>query len=164
MHKNLPAPGMPSIRSRPSRCSNENPRDPMEEKPNAHRPHSARGGRPRKAQADRRTQRVLVRMRAGEKTRVQKAAARAGLSVSAYVRRKSLDTTITPRVSRRTRDHLRDLGVRINAVARQANMVGRLPDDQRLDALLDELRAALRELGADLAERPARGGQLGEGS
>ena len=92
-------------------------------------------------------------MQTREKTRVQKAASRTGLSVSEYVRRKFFDTTITPRVSAKTRDHLRDIGVRINAAARQANTEGHLPDDRRLDALLGELRAILRGLESDLEKR-----------
>lgn len=81
--------------------------------------------------------------------------------MSEYVRRKFLDTTVTPRVSAKTRDHLRDLGVRFNAVARQANTEGRPPNDGRLDVLLDELRVALRRLEADLTEQAEATGPTG---
>ena len=161
MHKNLsPPPTGRFIRSRrgqgPCRCSSENPTTrPMTEVPDDSQPDRSRGGRPPKAPADRRTHRLLVRMKVREKTRVRRAAARAGLSVSEHIRRKVLVPAVSPRVSRETRDRLRELGVRLNAFARQANTEGRVPDDARLADLLDELRTILRGLRRDLSEHTA---------
>ena len=83
------------------------------------------------------------------------AAARAGLSVSEHIRRKVLAPGVRPRVSRETRDRLRELGVRINTFARQTNTEGRVPNDAHLTGLLDELRTILRGLKLNLEERAA---------
>ena len=98
-----------------------------------------------------RRSRVLFRLKAREKVRIQKAAARSGLTVSAYVRGKMLVDGPKPRVSREVRDQLRDLGVRTNAFARQANLEGQVPSEAQLDALLAELRQMLRRLDLDLS-------------
>ena len=125
----------------------------MTEEPDDPQPNRSRGGRPPKAPVDRRTHRLLVRMKVREKARVRKAAARAGLSVSEHIRRKALVPGVRPRVSRETRDRLRELGVRLNAFARQANVEGRVPNQAHLDGLLNELRQMLRRLQRDLGNR-----------
>ena len=98
----------------------------------------------------RRRSRVLIRLKAREKVRIQKAAARSGLPLSAYVRSKALVDGPKPRVSREVRDRLRNLGARTNAFARQANIEGRVPNEAQLDGLLDELRQMLHGLHRDL--------------
>ena len=128
----------------------------MTEVPDDPEPNRSQGGRPSKAPADRRTHRLLVRMKVREKARVREGAARAGLSVSEHIRRKVLVPTVRPRVSREIRDRLRKLGVRTNAFARQANTEGRVPNEARLADLLDELHTILRGLHRDLDD-PAAG-------
>ena len=113
------------------------------------RPDRSRGGRPRKAPASRRTRRVLFRLKAREKERIQSAAARAGLTVSEFVRRKALVAPPSPRVTRLEREELRDLGTRLNVVARRANAGGHV-NDAELAPLLDEVREVLRKLWLDL--------------
>ena len=118
----------------------------MTEEPDDPQPNRSRGGRPPKAPADRRTPRLLVRMGAREKTRIQNAATRAGLSLSEHVRRKTLVDGPKPRVSFGVRDRIRHLGVRLNALARRSNATGQVGDGAELDVLLGELREVLREV------------------
>lgn len=102
-------------------------------------------------------------MSADEKAGLQGSAAEAGLSVSEYVRRRSLGRPVTARADRETRVLLRRIGVNLNQLARASNAAAasvaasNVVDGQpaggpesfevRVACALDELRVALVALG-----------------
>ena len=90
------------------------------------------GGRPKKAPGEARSERVYVSLKPGESGAVKRAAAGAGLSVSAYARRRLLGKAVAPlEVSakidgaqaelRRSAVELSRVGVNLNQLARWAN-------------------------------------------
>ena len=129
-----------------------------------------RGGRPGGAT---RVLKVEVRVSADEKAGLQGSAAEAGLSVSEYVRRRSLGHPVTARADRETRVLLRRIGVNLNQLARAANAAasnaaasnavdGRPaggPEDNsfktRVACSLEELRVALAAVGDGPPAGPA---------
>lgn len=122
-------------------------------------PGRSRGGRPRKSPASRRTRRILFRLKAREKARIQSAAARAGITLSEHVRRKALVASPKPKATRLKREELRGLGTRLNVAAHRANAEGRV-DEAQLVPLLGEVRKVLRKLRLDLND-PAVDAQEG---
>lgn len=105
----------------------------------------SKGGRPKKGA--RRGAKVEIRVNADEKTGLQLSAGEAGLTVSEYVRRRSLGRPVTARADRETRVLLRRIGVNLNQLARAANTSGTSASEERLGEALAELRAALATLG-----------------
>ena len=69
--------------------------------------------------------------------------------MSEHVRRKVLVASPKPRVTRLKREELRDLGTRLNVVARRANVERRV-DESQLAPLLDEVCEVLHKLRLDL--------------
>lgn len=104
----------------------------------------SKGGRPKGA---RRGAKVELRLSADEKASLQQSAGEAGLTVSEYVRRRSLGRPVAARADRETRVLLRRIGVNLNQLARSANTSGASASEQRLYEALTELRAALASLG-----------------
>lgn len=107
-------------------------------------PARKRGGRPRGA---RRGGKVEVRVSAAEKRGLRDAAAEAGLTVSEYVRRRSLGQPVVARADRETRVLLRRIGVNLNQLARAANTSGSAAPERLLREALAEVRRVLAELG-----------------
>ena len=108
------------------------------------RPPRKKGGRPR---GRRRTEKVEVRVSPAEKTELRGSAREAGLTVSEYVRRRSLGQPVAARADRETRVLLRRIGVNLNQLARAANASGAAAQDRPLCDALAELRRALADLG-----------------
>ena len=105
-----------------------------------------RGGRPKKTEATGRASRVHVLLTVGEKTRVREAARRGGLSISEYVRRRTLGRPVTSRVDADVERQLRRIGVNLNQLARVANAAGQVERGADLDALVGEIRRSIRVL------------------
>ena len=78
-----------------------------------------------------------------EKARVREAARRGGLSISEYVRRRTLGRPVTSRVDADAERQLRRIGVNLNQLARIANAAGQVERSPDLDALLAEVRRAI---------------------
>lgn len=104
----------------------------------------SKGGRPK---GSRRGAKVELRVSVDEKASLQRSAVEAGLSVSEYVRRRSLGRPVAARADRETRVLLRRIGVNLNQLARTANTSGASASEERLGEVLTELRAALASLG-----------------
>lgn len=102
-----------------------------------------RGGRPKKTEAAGRASRVHVLLTATEKARVREAARQGGLSISEYVRRRTLGRAVTSRMDADAERQLRRIGVNLNQLARVANAAGHLERGADLDALVTELRQAI---------------------
>ena len=103
-----------------------------------------KGGRPR---GTRRSAKVEVRVSAAEKAALQGSAREAGLTVSEYVRRRSLGQPVTARADRETRVLLRRIGVNLNQLARAANTSGATAASGPLEEALAQLRRVLTGLG-----------------
>jgi hypothetical protein len=103
-----------------------------------------KGGRPK---GSRRGEKVEVRVSAAEKADLRGAAREAGLTVSEYVRRRSLGQPVVARADRETRVLLRRIGVNLNQLARAANASGTSAPQRQLDDALAELRRVLAGLG-----------------
>ena len=103
-----------------------------------------KGGRPR---GSRRGTKVEVRVSAAEKAALQGSAREAGLTVSEYVRRRSLGQPVTARADRETRVLLRRIGVNLNQLARVANTSGATAASGPLEEALAQLRRVLTGLG-----------------
>lgn len=102
-----------------------------------------RGGRPKKTEATGRASRVHVLLTVTEKGRVREAARRGGLSISEYVRRRTLGRPVTSRVDADAERQLRRIGVNLNQLARVANTAGQVERGADLDALVAEIRRAI---------------------
>ena len=103
-----------------------------------------KGGRPK---GSRRGAKVEVRVSAAEKAGLQCSAREAGLTVSEYVRRRSLGQPVVARADRETRVLLRRIGVNLNQLARVANTSGATAASGPLEEALAELRDVLAGLG-----------------
>ena len=103
-----------------------------------------KGGRPR---GSRRGEKVEVRVSAAEKSDLRSSAREAGLTVSEYVRRRSLGQPVVARADRETRVLLRRIGVNLNQLARAANTSGARGPERQLGDALAELRGVLAGLG-----------------
>ena len=103
-----------------------------------------KGGRPK---GSRRGEKVEVRVSAAEKADLRSSACEAGLTVSEYVRRRSLGQPVVARADRETRVLLRRIGVNLNQLARAANASGTSAPQRQLDDALAELRRVLVGLG-----------------
>ena len=103
-----------------------------------------KGGRPR---GSRRGEKVEVRVSAVEKADLRSSAREAGLTVSEYVRRRSLGQPVVARADRETRVLLRRIGVNLNQLARAANASGDPAPQRLLGDALAELRRVLAGLG-----------------
>lgn len=103
-----------------------------------------KGGRPR---GSRRREKVEVRVSAAEKADLRGSAREAGLTVSEYVRRRSLGQPVAAWADRETRVLLRRIGVNLNQLARAANTSGASAPGRQLDEALGELRRVLAGLG-----------------
>lgn len=101
-----------------------------------------KGGRPR---GSHRGDKVEVRVSALEKADLRGSAREAGLTVSEYVRRRSLGQPVVARADRETRVLLRRIGVNLNQIARAANTSG--ASERQLGDALGELRRVLAGLG-----------------
>ena len=102
-----------------------------------------RGGRPKKTEATGRASRVHVLLTVAEKARVREAARRGGLSISEYVRRRTLGRPVTSRVDADAERQLRRIGVNLNQLTRVANAAGQVERGADLDALVAEIRRAI---------------------
>ena len=107
------------------------------------RRQTRRGGRPKKTEATSRASRVHVLLTVAEKTRVREAARRGGLSISEYVRRRTLGRPVTSRMDADAERQLRRIGVNLNQLARVANAAGQVERGVDLDALVVEVRRAV---------------------
>lgn len=116
------------------------PRDVQSGSPRARK----KGGRPR---GTRRGAKVEVRVSAAEKADLRGSAREAGLTVSEYVRRRSLGQPVVARADRETRVLLRRIGVNLNQLARAANDSGAAVPERQLGDALGELRRVLAGLG-----------------
>ncbi len=95
-------------------------------------------------------------MTLAERAAVHRAAADAGLSVSAFVRRRSLGRPVTARADAQARAALRRVGVNLNQLVRAANASGASGTPAgagpalalAAEAVLAEVLAAVERLGA----------------
>lgn len=102
-----------------------------------------KGGRP---PGVRRGQKVEVRVSQAEKAELRGSAEEAGITVSEYVRRRSLGRPVAARADRETRVLLRRIGVNLNQLARAANTPGTAVPERPLGDALDQLRRVLAGL------------------
>ncbi|MDT7858192.1 plasmid mobilization relaxosome protein MobC [Rubrivirga sp. S365] len=113
-----------------------------------------RVGRPKKAPGEGRTRTLYVLLTPDEHGGVKRSAAEAGLSASAYARRRLLGRPVAPLALGRSVDaaqgglvgaatELNRVGVNLNQLARRANEGGPLGAGPDWAALADEVRAAV---------------------
>ncbi|MDT7858301.1 MobC family plasmid mobilization relaxosome protein, partial [Rubrivirga sp. S365] len=86
--------------------------------------------------------------------RVKEWAAATSLSVSDYVRRRTLGKPIAPRVDLAARNELNRIGVNLNQIARAANQAGQVELIAELKAVHAEVRAAVAALKLPAPEPP----------
>ena len=118
----------------------DEPKLPIEE---VARRRTRRGGRPKKTESTGRASRVHVLLTVAEKERVREAARRGGLSLSEYVRRRTLGRPVTSRMDADAERQLRRIGVNLNQLARVANAAGQVERGADLDLLVAEARRAI---------------------
>lgn len=111
-------------------------------------------GRPRKAQTDARSARVVFRVTENERSEVEAAAKEAGLSVSEYARNRTTWTYGTPAPRKATTDiearalsELNRVGVNLWQISRHLNYGGSIPND--LSDAIAEVRAAVAKLAGN---------------
>ncbi len=110
----------------------------------------SRGGRPPKADAERRRHKYLVSANDAERDAIDAAAAALGLAPAVYLRQAGLDTRAGApgagsALSKRADDvlyhRLSRIGVRLQALARRVAAEGRTEDEAALAALVEEVVA-----------------------
>lgn len=115
-------------------------------------------GRPQKAKKKRRASKAEVRLTPEEKAAFERQAEAVGLSVSALIRKRVLGKKVRPGVDAKMRTQLRQLGLKLGRLQEQAAREGAALEEEALMITLDELRAALRRVGAD--GRQTKGSKL----
>ena len=110
------------------------------------RKRKARGGRPKKDPAKKRSAQLHVLLTPAERDRVKEWAASTNLSVSDYVRRRTLGQPIANRVDLAARGELNRIGVNLNQIARAANEAGQVELGAEARAVFEEVMQAVRAL------------------
>ena len=105
-----------------------------------------RGGRPKKDPGKKRSAQLHVLLTPAERDRVKEWAASTNLSVSDYVRRRTLGKPIAPRVDMKAQGELNRIGVNLNQLARAANEAGQVELAAEARAVFGEVRQAVRAL------------------
>ncbi len=112
---------------------------------------SAKGGRPRKAEYERRDARLpSPRMTAAELAYIAEQAHTAGLDVSEYVRRRALGGRVVARraaTDDRTIFELNRVGVNLAQIVKRLNMTGDVAEDA--GDVLAEVRRAVEKVARD---------------
>ncbi len=115
-------------------------------------PHFRKGGRPRKADTDKRGMIISARVRPDELAAIEGRAAATNRLVSDFVREQALTGSVLVRqfreVSAVDRHDLARIGSNLNQIARAFNTSGDTFRAQNIEAVLDELRGVLRRLEA----------------
>ena len=106
----------------------------------------ARGGRPKLDPAKKRSAQLHVLLTPAERDRVKEWAASTSLSVSDYVRRRTLGRPIANRVDIAARGELNRIGVNLNQIARAANEAGQVELADEARAVFEEVMQAVRAL------------------
>ena len=105
----------------------------------AHGPKTGKGGRPALPDSERRTHRIGVNLNDAEREIIEAKAEAAGLSVGVYLRQAGVGARLSSRVNDRVYHGLSRIGVNVNQMARVANATGRLPELEKLQALLAQI-------------------------
>lgn len=113
-----------------------------------------RGGRPKLDPAKKRSAQLHVLLTPAERDRVKEWAESTGLSVSDYVRRRTLGKPVAPLVDAVARRELNRIGNNLNQVARAANGAGQVELAAEAQAVYDEVRRAVRALELPRAGPP----------
>lgn len=106
----------------------------------------ARGGRPKLDPAKKRSAQLHILLTPAERDRIQQWAASTSLSVSDYVRRRTLGRPIAQRVDIAARGELNRIGVNLNQIARVANEAGQVELAAEARAVFEEVTQAVRAL------------------
>ncbi len=108
----------------------------------------SRGGRPKKNPEDRRTISHGLYLSPKEKEKLEKRAERAGLSINAYVRKKALGKPVKPRVEKNLINELNQIGASARRLAQWASERQDRAVKAKIDALIEDLSAAIEKLHA----------------
>ena len=101
--------------------------------------YQKKGGRPRKAGSQRRSRKYTVSVNQPEREIIEAKAEAAGMSPSVYLRQAGVGARLSSRVNDRVYHQLSRIGVNVNQMARVANATGRLPELEKLQALLAQI-------------------------
>ena len=105
-----------------------------------------KGGRPPKDESERRTITQSVHLSEEEKEEIERRADRAGLSVSAFFRKRALGKDIKTKVEENVVNELNRIGVNVNQLARWANRGQGRRVQSKLDDVIADLKAAIKRL------------------
>jgi len=104
------------------------------------------GGRPRKDPRERRSLTHGLRLSPNEKEELEERAEEAGLSLSAYLRRRGLGKPMKAQIEKKAIKEINKVGVNLNQLARWANQgKGRAVESEIEDAIR-ELKWLIRDL------------------
>lgn len=106
----------------------------------------ARGGRPKLDPAKKRSAQLHILLTPAERDRVKEWAASTHLSLSDYVRRRTLGKPIANRTDIAARGELNRIGVNLNQIARAANEAGQVELADEARAVFEEVMQAIRAL------------------
>ena len=107
---------------------------------------AGKGGRPRLPEGERRTHRIGVSINASERCVIEEKAEAAGLSLALYLREAGLGARLSSRINDKAYHQLSRIGVNVNQMARVANATGRLPEVERLEAILAQVLEIRKQL------------------
>lgn len=106
----------------------------------------SKGGRPKKAESERRRRQYTVAFSDAEDEDVRRRAEAAGLAVRVYVREAALGMRVSARADEQALYQLSRIGVNVNQLVRQANASGRLPELGKLEEMLHMIRTMMERL------------------
>jgi hypothetical protein len=120
------------------------------------KPPRPKGGRYTDVPGEERSKQIIVRMTVSESTRLRAAAKTAGLSVSEFLRRRSLGVPVVPprpKADAQTIFELNAIGNNLNQIAHHLNAGRDGEASYTLELALRELRAALAVVTEQYANR-----------
>jgi len=122
------------------------PDDPWRPYTSEEAKRKARGGRPKLDPAKKRSAQLHILLTPAERDRIKGWAASTNLSVSDYVRRRTLGRPIAQRVDIAARGELNRIGVNLNQIARAANQAGQVELAAEAREAFEEVMQAVRAL------------------
>lgn len=113
-------------------------------------PADDKRGRPRKTNADRRSEHIRIRVRPDERAVIEQRAASTNLPLSEFVREQAISGRVLVRqfntLSAVDRHALARLGSNLNQIARACNATGDTTRARNIEAYLEELRRFIDRL------------------
>lgn len=107
----------------------------------------SRGGRPRKSESERRTHhQYTVKVNKAEREVIEAKAVKVGMAPSVYLRQASVGAKLGVARSNVIYHRLSRIGFKVKQLAADAERTGQAEEQERLEAIMEDIRQLLNEL------------------